>query len=104
MAELTPWPFPLPERFTEALGYERAAGPARMPESLRATLRRTNMTEAQIAEAEQSLLTRRPRRWVALYWEPAGDELGWTDGVASGAGQLAHWVCATRKSPMYERR
>jgi hypothetical protein len=33
MAELTPGPFLLPERFTEALGYERAAGPARMPES-----------------------------------------------------------------------
>ena len=35
---------------------------------------------------------RGPRRYVALYWEPAGDELAFTDGVHSGAGQLNHWA------------
>jgi hypothetical protein len=91
MTDLVPWPFPLPERWTEQLGYERAAGPLVMPESVRALLRRTNVTEEQIAATEQAMATRRPRRWVALWWEPAGDELAFGDGIASGAGQLNHW-------------
>ena len=33
-----------------------------------------------------------PRHFVALYWEPAGDELAFTDGVHSGAGQLQLWL------------
>jgi hypothetical protein len=37
-----------------------------------------------------------PRRYVMLNWESAGDELAFTDGVHSGAGQLDHWLCATR--------
>jgi hypothetical protein len=32
-----------------------------------------------------------PRRYVALYWETAGDELAFEDGAHSGAGQLDCW-------------
>jgi hypothetical protein len=32
-----------------------------------------------------------PRRYVLLHWEPSGDELAWSDGAHSGAGQLDHW-------------
>jgi hypothetical protein len=28
---------------------------------------------------------------VALWWESGGDELAWSDGAHSGAGQLEHW-------------
>jgi hypothetical protein len=42
--------------------------------------------------AEPQLMPTGPRRFVALYWEPAGDELAFTDGVHSGAGQLHHWL------------
>jgi hypothetical protein len=91
MTGLIPWPFPLPDRFVDSLGYERAAGPMAMPESLRALLVRTNITEAQIAATERSLAARRPRRFVLLYWQPSGDELAYEDGQGSGAGQLDHW-------------
>ena len=33
-----------------------------------------------------------PRRYLALWWEPAGDELAWSNGTHSGAGQLNHWT------------
>src|SRR5262249_52306375 len=89
--DLLAWPFPLPSHFADQLGYERAAGPVVMPESVREVLRRANVTDAEIAVTEHSLATRRPRRWLALWWEPAGDELAFRDGVASGAGRPDHW-------------
>ncbi len=92
MTDLVRSPFPLPERWTEQLGYERAAGPMRLPDTMCAMLRRTNISGAQIAATEQALATRRPRRFLALWWEPAGDELAFSDGAASGAGQLNHWM------------
>jgi len=87
-----PFPFDLPPAFLAQLGYERTAGPSVMPEAVRTMLRQTSITEAQIAATEQAMLTRQPRRWVALYWQPAGDELAWDDGHGSGAGQLDHWL------------
>ncbi len=87
-----PFPFDLPPAFLAQLGYERAAGPSALPESTREMLRRTNISEAEIAATEQAMLSRQPRRWVALYWQPAGDELAWDDGHGSGAGQLNHWL------------
>jgi hypothetical protein len=30
-----------------------------------------------------------PRRYVCLWWEPAGDELAFSDGAHSGAGWSA---------------
>jgi hypothetical protein len=57
----------------------------------RAMLRRTNISDEQIAATEHALATRQPRRFVSLWWESAGDELAFSDRVASGAGQLAHW-------------
>ena len=87
-----PFPFDLPPAFLAQLGYERATGPMPLPESTRAMLRRTNISEAQIAATELAMRTRQPRRWVALYWQPAGDELAWDDGHGSGAGQLDHWL------------
>jgi len=86
-----PFPFTLPPAFLAQLGYERAAGPVVLPESTREMLRRTNISEAEIAATEQTLRARQPRRWVALYWQPAGDELAWDDGHGSGVGQLDHW-------------
>jgi hypothetical protein len=38
MPELIAWPFPPPAHFTEQLGYERAAGPILMPETMRAAI------------------------------------------------------------------
>jgi hypothetical protein len=36
---------------------------------------------------------------VLLHWQPAGDELGWSDGAHSGAGQLDHWRFLTLIQP-----
>jgi hypothetical protein len=70
MPDLLTWPFPLPARFSEALGYERAAGPMHLPDTVRTMLRRTNVTDEQIAATETALAMRQPRRWVAFWWEP----------------------------------
>jgi hypothetical protein len=67
-------------------GDQPRARPARVA---RDQLRREYGAE-RLAAFEASVAARR-RRWVALYWESAGDELGWTDGQSSGAGQLNHW-------------
>jgi hypothetical protein len=32
-----------------------------------------------------------PHRYISLWWESAGDELAFSDGARSGAGQLNHW-------------
>jgi hypothetical protein len=88
---MQPFPLPLPPDFLARLGYERAvAAPFAITDELRAQLRRQYGAE-RLAAFEASVAARRPRRWVALFWESAGDELGWTDGQSSGAGQLDHW-------------
>jgi hypothetical protein len=88
MADLLPWPFPLPEGFLDQLGYARTVEAFDSP-AMRARvaelLRRQGIAEPQPMPTG-------PRRFIALYWEPAGDELAFTDGVHSGAGQLQHWV------------
>jgi len=64
---LRPVPFPLPPDFLNQLGYDRAVadfGPLHADD------------ECQ------------PRRFVALYWDSEADQLGWSDGLRSGAGQL----------------
>jgi len=33
-----------------------------------------------------------PARWLALWWEPAGDELAWSDGASTFVG--ANWIVA----------
>ena len=90
-AGLHPFPFDLPPDFLARLGYDRAiSGSLPFTDEVREQLRREYGAEG-LAAFEASVAARRPRRWVALYWEPAGDELGWTDGQSSGAGQLDHW-------------
>ena len=88
MTALLEFPFPLPDRFLDGLGYPRVVeafdSPA-MRAHLAELLRRQGV-------AEPHPMPTGPRRYVALYWEPAGDELAFTDGVHSGAGQLDHWV------------
>jgi hypothetical protein len=32
------------------------------------------------------------RRFVALYWEPCGDEASWDDGVSSACGMSDNWL------------
>jgi hypothetical protein len=32
------------------------------------------------------------RRFVALYWEPCGDEASWDDGVSSAVGMSDNWM------------
>ena len=92
LAGLQPFPLDLPPDFLARLGYERAVG-TRMPltDQMRDQLRREYGTEG-LPAFEASVAARQPRRYVALFWEPAGDELGWTDGRSSGAGQLNHWL------------
>src|ERR687884_153950 len=86
MLDLVAWPFPLPPDFLARVGYERAiAAPAEVTDELRDQLRR-QYGPAGLAAFEASVAARRPRRWVALFWEPAGDELGWTDGQTGGGG------------------
>jgi hypothetical protein len=88
MPDLIPWPFPLPEQFLDQLGYARTVEAFESP-AMRAhitdLLRRQGITEPQPIPTG-------PRRYVMLYWEPAGDELAFADGVHSAAGQLHHWV------------
>jgi hypothetical protein len=88
MADLIPWPFPLPERFVDQLGYPRAVEAFDSP-AMRARL--AELLRRQGIDAGAAPPTGR-RRFVALYWEPAGDELAFADGVHSGAGQLDHWL------------
>ena len=86
------FPFDLPPAFLTRLAYERAVGaPFQITDELRDQLRRMFGAE-DLAAFAASVAARRPRRWVALFWEPAGDELAWTDGQSSGAGQLDHWL------------
>jgi hypothetical protein len=89
-----PLPFDLPAAFLAQLGYGGAAGPMNMPEAARARLRSADVDEPESAPAEGVLRAQQPRRWVALYWEPASDELTWDDGQDSGAGagQLDPWL------------
>ena len=85
------FPFDLPPDFVTRLGYECAVGaPLLITDELRDQLRR-EFGQERLEAFEASVAARRPRRLVALFWEPAGDELGWTDGQSSGAGQLNHW-------------
>jgi hypothetical protein len=88
MSEVIPWPFPLPERFLDALGYARALAAFESP-AMRARV--AELLRQQGVDSHLAPPTG-PRRLVMLYWEPAGDELGWTDGRSSGAGQLNHWL------------
>jgi hypothetical protein len=91
MTMLLDFPFALPPDFLARLGYERAVGaPLPITDELRDQLRRDYGAE-RLAAFEARVAARRPRRWVALFWEPAGDELAWTDGQSGGAGQLDHW-------------
>jgi hypothetical protein len=83
MADLIPWPFPLPERFVDQLGYPRVVEAFDSP-AMRAPL--AELLRRQGIAEPQPMPTGR-RRFVALHWEPAGDELAFTDGVHSGAGQ-----------------
>ncbi len=66
-----PVPFPLPPAFLHQLGYERTV----------ATL------ESVTADDD-----RQPRRFVALWWDPAVNQLGWSDGLHRGVGQLDRQV------------
>src|SRR5919202_3542530 len=88
MADLILWPFPLPDRFLDALGY------ARVVEAFESPAMRAHIADLLCRQgiAEPQPMPTGPRRFVALSWEPAGDELAFTDGVHSGAGQLNHWL------------
>ena len=88
MADLLPWPFALPARFLDQLGYRRTVEAFDSP-AMRARL--AELLRRQGIDAGAAPPTG-PRRFVALYWEPAGDELAFSDGVHSGAGQLNHWL------------
>jgi len=66
-----PVPFPLPPAFLHQLGYERTV----------ATL------ESVTADDD-----RQPRRFVALWWDRAASQLGWSDGRRRGVGQLDRQV------------
>ena len=88
MADLIPWPFALPDRFLDALGYPRVIEAFDSP-AMRARL--AELLRRQGIDEPQPMPTS-PRRFVALHWEPAGDELAFADGVHSGAGQLNHWI------------
>ena len=82
------WPFPLPNRFVEQLGYPRVVeafeSPA-MRAQLAELLRQQGIDDVQLPPATG------PRPFLMLHWEPAGDELAWSDGIHGGAGQLDHW-------------
>src|SRR5919199_2861295 len=89
MADLILWPFPLQERFLDQLGYARVVEAFESP-AMRARL--AELLHRQGIVDNEPAAPRGPRRYVALWWEPAGDELAFTDGVHSGAGQLRHWL------------
>ena len=64
---LRPVPFPLPPEFLHQLGYDRAVadfGPLHAGDDYQ------------------------PRRFVALWWDSEANQLGWSDGLRSGVGQL----------------
>ena len=88
MADLIPFPFPLPDRFLDQLGYFRVVEAFDSP-AMRARL--AELLRRQGIDAGVAPPTG-PRRYVMLHWEPAGDELAFADGVHSGAGQLNHWI------------
>ena len=88
MSDLIRWPFPLPVQFLDVLGYGRTVAAFESP-AVRAHL--AELLRQQGIEATQAAPTG-PRRYVLLHWEPAGDELAWSDGAHSGAGQLDHWL------------
>ena len=87
MAEVIRWPVPLPARFLDTLGYTRAVAAIDTP-SLRARV--SELLRQRGIDSPLAAPTG-PRRFVLLYWECAGDELAFNDGVHSGAGQLDHW-------------
>jgi hypothetical protein len=62
-----PVPFPLPPAFLHQLGHERAVA----------------MLESKTADDD-----RQPRRFVALWWDPAAKQLGWSDGRRRRVGEL----------------
>lgn len=39
-------------------------------------------------------------RWVALYWEPAGDEVMWDDGLSSATGEWYPFLEYTGRAPI----
>ena len=88
MPDLIRWPFPLPQRFLNALGYPRVVEAFDSP-ALRDRL--AELLRRQGIDAGAAPPTG-PRRFVMFHWQPAGDELAFSDGVHSGAGQLDHWV------------
>jgi hypothetical protein len=87
MNELMQLPFALPQRFLGNLGYGRVVQAMDSP-AMRAhvaeLLRKEGIAEPQSPPPG-------PQRYVALWWESAGDELAWSDGPRGGAGQLDHW-------------
>jgi len=88
MPELIHWPFPLPDQFLDQLGYGRAVATLESPAMVAHVaelLRRQGLDVKQAAPTG-------PGRYVLLHWESAGDELAWSDGAHSGAGQLNHWT------------
>ena len=64
---LRPVPFPLPPEFLHQLGYDRAVASFRP------------------VHADND---GHPRRFAALWWDSEANQLGWSDGLRSGAGQL----------------
>jgi hypothetical protein len=71
-SEVIARPFPLPERFLEALGYMRTVAASESP-AMRARL--ADLLRQQGIEDSQLPPTIGPRRFVMLHWEPSGDEL-----------------------------
>jgi len=88
MADIVRWPFPLPEHFLDELGYGRTV------EAFESPAMRARLADLLRQQGVDTLPTVVPgqRRFVALWWEPAGDELAWSDGAHGGAGQLNHWA------------
>ena len=64
MADLTPWPFPLPEGFLDRLGYARTVAAFDSP-AMRGRV--TDLLRRQ-GIAEPQPMPTGPRRFVALYW------------------------------------
>jgi hypothetical protein len=85
---LIPWPFPVPEHFLGQLGYARTVEAF---DSLAMRARLAELPRRQ-GSAAGAVPPPGPRRFVLFHWQPAGDELAFSDGVHSGAGQLQHWL------------
>ncbi len=81
------WPFPLPDGFVDAIGYPRVVEAFNSP-AMRAQLAQV-LRQQGMAETDLTPLIG-PREYLALWWEPGGDELAWSDGIHGGAGQLNH--------------